>query len=585
MLGKKNVLRGTTIFALFLSLVSLIYGIIYVAMPGKAPFLNFFGVLILLAFTINILVVYLNNLWGASGKLNAFGTFYLLFFFVAILGIWFGNLQATNTLDNMDFNRTMLFVVYPSFFGILGIGIIHLLMTLTGISDVFPIRKRFSLEEIDQKTSFWKKILLLLIYILYLPSFFLVYVLLTCYFGMTQILVCQFGIFWAFYFFTLVLLILKIYKKTPSGLRYLTGITGLAVFIIFLSPLFAIPRASTAAETNFAAVFGGEWRAEIDPSDDARFLPCKVSIPAYFLGIPPVDFAYVRDVVFYEGTQGVDDGLRLHFDVFMPPEDNPDLPGWGSTLIRIHGGAWMAGSKGVFNMLPMNKYLASQGYTVFDVEYGLSDRIDLLKLNEMYDFIGFLNKIKIPEAALSVFSLGAPEYLTGPFSLDDMVRHLGIFTYYLEEHAAEYGASLDSVFISGGSAGGHLTTAMALAISGGQHQELFSPELTIKGLIPFYPGNKEQIIFEELGGADEWRDVELLVEKNSPPCLIYQGLKDGMVAYETSTSFQERYTEAGNNNCAVIYLPMAAHASDFYFNGYFNRLFLYYMERFMVMHK
>ncbi|NLI70797.1 MAG: alpha/beta hydrolase [Firmicutes bacterium] len=585
MLEKKNVLRGITVFALFLSLVSLIYGIIYVAMPGKAPFLNFFGVLILLAFTTNILVVYLNNLWGASGKLNAFGTFYLLFFFVAILGIWFGNLQATNTLDNVDFNRTMLLAVYPSFFGILGFGIIHLLMTLAGISDDFPIRKRFSLEEIDQKTPFLKKILLLLIYILYLPSFFLAYVLLTCYFGMTQILVCQFGIFWAFYFFTLALLILKIYKKTPSGLRYLTGITGLAIFIIFLSPLFAIPRASTAAEANFAAAFGEGWRAEIDPSDEVLFLPSKISIPAYFLGTPPVDFIYEQDVLFYEGTEGVDEGIRLYFDVFMPAEDNPDLPGWGSTLIRVHGGAWIAGSKGVFNMMPMNKYLASQGYTVFDVEYGLSDRIDLLMLNEMYDFIGFLNKIEIPEAALSVLSLGAPEYLTGPFSLDDMVRHLGIFSYYLEEHAAEYGANLDSVFISGGSAGGHFTTAMALAISGGQHQELFSPELDIKGFIPFYPANKEQLIFEKLGGADEWKDVELLVEKDSPPCLIYQGMKDGMVAYETSTSFQERYREAGNNDCAIIYLPLAAHASDFYFNGYFNRLFLYYMERFMVMQK
>ena len=131
----------------------------------------------------------------------------------------------------------------------------------------------------------------------------------------------------------------------------------------------------------------------------------------------------------------------------------------------------------------------------------------------------------------------------------------------------------------------HLTTAMALAISGGKYQNLFSPNVVIKGYIPFYPGNKVDPILEELGGADEWRDVELLVEKDSPPCLIYQGLKDGMVPFETSASFKDKYTEAGNGNCAVIYLPFASHASDFYFHGYFNRLFLYYMERFMVMHR
>ncbi len=585
MLEKRNVLRVAAVTALFLSLVSLIYGIVYIIVPEKAPFLNFFGILILLAFTANILVVYINNLWGARGKLNAFGTFYLLFFMAAVLGMWLGVLQATNAFENREFYRMMYFVVYPSFFGALGFGVIHSLMTLAGISDDFPIRKRFSLEEMERKMPFWKKIILLLLYILFLPSFFLVYVLLTCYLGITQILVCQFGIFWAFLFFTLALLILKIYKKPPGVLRYLTGISGLAVFIIFLSPLFMLPRASTEAEASFAAAFGDQWRTKIDPSDDAYFLSGKVSIPAYFLGAPPVDFTYKRDVLYYEGTEGVDEGVCLYFDAYMPPEDNADLPGRGSIVIRIHGGAWIGGSKGYYNMMPMNKYLAAQGYNVFDVDYGLSDRVDLLKINEMYDFIGFLNDIEIPEAAMSVLSLGAPEYAISSFTLDDMVRHLGIFTRYLEEHADEYGAALDSVFISGGSAGGHLTTAMALAISGGKYQNLFSPNVVIKGYIPFYPGNKVDPILEELGGADEWRDVELLVEKDSPPCLIYQGLKDGMVPFETSASFKDKYTEAGNGNCAVIYLPFASHASDFYFHGYFNRLFLYYMERFMVMHR
>jgi len=50
---------------------------------------------------------------------------------------------------------------------------------------------------------------------------------------------------------------------------------------------------------------------------------------------------------------------------------------WGSALIRIHGGAWVGGDKGFANMMQVNKYFAAQGYTVFDVQYGLTDLVDL----------------------------------------------------------------------------------------------------------------------------------------------------------------------------------------------------------------
>ena len=82
--------------------------------------------------------------------------------------------------------------------------------------------------------------------------------------------------------------------------------------------------------------------------------------------------------------------------------------------------------------MQMNKYFASQGYIVFDIQYGL-------------------HRPDRKEDALT------PINVLGDFNIDDMVRQIGEFTKYLEFNADKYNANLDSVFISGGSAGGHLS--------------------------------------------------------------------------------------------------------------------------------
>jgi len=60
-----------------------------------------------------------------------------------------------------------------------------------------------------------------------------------------------------------------------------------------------------------------------------------------------------------------------------------------------------------------------------------------------------------------------PDEVSGEYTIDDMVRHLGEFTTYLADNHENFGASIDSVFISGGSTGGHLANAVALGLSRG----------------------------------------------------------------------------------------------------------------------
>jgi acetyl esterase/lipase len=244
----------------------------------------------------------------------------------------------------------------------------------------------------------------------------------------------------------------------------------------------------------------------------------------------------------------------------MPLGRGEDLPGRNSTLIRIHGGGWVSGDKGESNMMQMNKYFAAQGYIVFDIQYGLYD------------------------SPVAVMDFITPSYNKGDFNIDDMVRHIGEFTKYLAINADDYGANLDSVFISGGSSGGHLASAAALAMTSGRYSHLFSQNLTIKGLIPFYPSNGQMNHFG-IDGKEEFKNPELLVESDSPPCLIFQGTHDVLTYFGISNNFRDAYLAKGNTYCAIIWMLMGGHSSDNYFSGYYNQIFLYYMERFMYLHR
>ncbi len=378
-----------------------------------------------------------------------------------------------------------------------------------------------------------------------------------------EVFLSGYSLYHALVVLSTAVLLLKLQHRPGSAGAVLAGALGLLCFGAYLLPLAAVPAICAGADAEFTRVFG-EAEPRLSVSGWRDHLQAKpFSLPAYFLGFPPGEYRYQKNVLFYEGTSGADEGLKLHVDIFMPPAGGENLPGRGTALLRIHGGAWIAGDKGYGNMMQVNKYFASRGYTVFDLQYGLTDRIRLTALQPY---------------------LGQAPGRVGHYTLDDMVRHLGIFTRYLAEHAAACELDLDSVFVSGGSAGGQLATAVALALSGGGHGDLFSDELKIRGFLPLYPANDTGFL-PDIGGAAEWLDVTLLVDEQSPPCLLYQGRKDGQVSPETARRFQETYRRAGNERCALLEFNWAGHASDFYFPGIFNQIWLYYMERFIALHR
>ncbi|MBH1941792.1 alpha/beta hydrolase [Mobilitalea sibirica] len=378
----------------------------------------------------------------------------------------------------------------------------------------------------------------------------------------SEIFVSEIALFFAIGFLSLgVLLYKKLSRDCYRFIKVIIRTLTIAIFLLCLLPFVFIPVLLKNAKDSYETAFirNGNESASIPISESDFYRNSAFLLPEYFLGTASKPYQVEENILFYEGSEGVDEGLKLHFDVYTPTAKK-QLPGGNSVLIRIHGGGWTMGDKGMFNFTQMNKYFAAQGYVVFDIQYGLSNQ------EQLFDFVPVKESRK------------------GDFTIDDMVRHIGIFIKFLADHKEDYNANTDSVFISGGSAGGQLALAVGLGVSSGNYQDILDNRIIVKGLIPFYPA-VDLSRSMNIGGQESLVNPSLLVKKESPPCLIYQGNHDGLVDLSVSEKFQRAYIEAGNNECAMIKMPFGGHASDFYFSGYYNQVFLYYMERFMYQYR
>lgn len=140
----------------------------------------------------------------------------------------------------------------------------------------------------------------------------------------------------------------------------------------------------------------------------------------------------------------VNDGKRSHLlDVWLPAP----YPGLSPMVIYIHGGGFAVGSKDTHRIA--GRQFARRGCVTFMLNYRL-----------------------------------APKH-PYPSSLEDVCR--GVIWAW--EHAHHYGADPSRVIIAGESAGGNLTTMMALINSFRRHEpfarEVFDRNIPVKGVIPW----------------------------------------------------------------------------------------------------
>ena len=341
---------------------------------------------------------------------------------------------------------------------------------------------------------------------------------------------------------------------------YAIILIGLTISGLNAASLLATPYSIINANQEFDDAFGLNWENSI-PSDIRNyFLPTPYFFSSHFLSIPEREFTVEKDILFYNG-----ENITLYFDVYTPVKPASQLPGNGSIIINLHPGAWMSGGKGTWNMISTSKYLAGQGYVVFDIEYGL----------------------------INWFEYGAeapdtPEYVMGNFTIEDQVRHIGIFTNRCaSEFAATYGGNLYSVYYMGRSAGAHLAGVGGLGYNYDFHNTTFNPNMTVKGIIPLYPPSAApELLLKEnkTENPDLYNAYDLvhLADNQDPPVLIFQGTSDGQVWIEEVEELEENL-EAKGVDCCLLKFPFAGHANDFVLSTNIGQVWMYYLERFLYL--
>jgi len=573
-----------SIAVLGLNLSTIVLGLTFLSFPGESAFWDFSGWIFLSSWTSTIMLALLAPQILVVLKPTSKRTKRLGYITIAVLdaakvsAFALSLLLSTSNSNAISEIGSALVLLYASFFGCSAMNsyfAFNIVKQTKNSKLVSPKEKKTTPKTAKPRFSSNKKLPLLHIGILLIGSmalglmvYFAIISLVGVYLdginGLMGVISASFG--WLFSIFT--------WSTTVGGIKILRrlhlprlaigfGLIGLITGSILLAPMIAVPSIISEVNTGFGEAYGADWEERIPPSAMNYFKSNQLIAAEYFLSKPLNDCIVKENISFYNGSTGNEEGLQLFFDAYLPPLTNQPLPGANSTLIRIHGGGFTIGDKGIGNMPLMNRYFAAQGYCVFDIQYGLINRSSLLSFGRII----------------------TPEHVIGNYSVNDMLRHIGLFCQYLTNHQSEYPANLSSAFISGGSAGGHLTCATALAIASGNYTSTFGSELNIKGYVPFYPAIDLESKIDGGVSNQEFYSPASLISANSPPCLIYHGNQDGLVAPQNSIDIKDRYTNQANPACLTIFLPFAGHGSDINFYGYYNQFFLYYMERFLYLHR
>ncbi|MBZ0283055.1 MAG: alpha/beta hydrolase [Anaerolineae bacterium] len=157
--------------------------------------------------------------------------------------------------------------------------------------------------------------------------------------------------------------VLGIFGGKRTRLGVFSGLIGAG---LSASPFMQRRAAATDMESAMKAGFGRYYQRPIPPVMMQRMSQATWSLPNALGARERQSQARLwRDVVF-----SVPEGKPLKLDIYQPliaPAVGDKYP----AIIVLHGGGWRNGDKGDW-FVPNSRYLASQGYVVFDIQYRLS---------------------------------------------------------------------------------------------------------------------------------------------------------------------------------------------------------------------
>jgi acetyl esterase/lipase len=235
-------------------------------------------------------------------------------------------------------------------------------------------------------------------------------------------------------------------------------------------------------------------------------------------------------------------GSRNHLDIWRRPD--LDRSGRAPVLLQVPGGAWMVGNKRG-QAHPLMSHLAELGWVCVAINYRLSPRS------------------------------------TWPDQIVD-VKHAIAWT---KEHIAEYGGDPDWIAITGGSAGGHLSSLAALTPNDPRFQPGFEEADTrVQAAVPFYgvydftrtddsmhplmvPMVAKHVFkLSRTETTDAFRVASPIthVSEDAPPFFVLHGTNDSLIPVEQARSFTARLAEVSRQPVVYAELPCAQHAFDIF---------------------
>ncbi len=251
---------------------------------------------------------------------------------------------------------------------------------------------------------------------------------------------------------------------------------------------------------------------------------------------------------------------QLQLDVYSPPDD---VQKNGAGVVVVHGGSWNAGGRGDFPQ--WNRWLAANGYTVFDIDYRLAPQ---------------------------------PNYLTATGDVKCAV-------VWVKSNAARFEISPDKIVLLGRSAGAHLALLAAYSANDarlpsscpnaetGENMAANENNENVRGVVSFYaptdliwsfdnPANERVIngkktLSQFLGGSphesEEMRERFLLaspdshVNNQTTPTLLIHGGRDQLVRNENMNLLGDKLEEAKVPH-ETVYISYAQHGFDYNFDGW-----------------
>ncbi len=306
------------------------------------------------------------------------------------------------------------------------------------------------------------------------------------------------------------------------------GWAGLVLVVIACAALIA----------QFASGLGSRRRFEAALADTGQLSPrwrWTAQDTRRVLGLVPVrprGVERLRDISYAN-----DDSAAHRLDVYRKagPGETTAAP----VLLFFHGGAWMIGDKREQG-IPMLEYLADRGYVCFTANYALSP------------------KAKWPQHVVDC----------------------KLALAWVKRHSADYGGDPGLVFLSGGSAGGHLSALVALTANEPAWQPGFEDVNTaVAGCIPLYGVydfvDPDRIANPNLAPILEHRvfdraDAEALaasspisrVHGDSPAFLVVHGRNDVLVPVAAARGFVAALRSRSTQPVGYAELPLAQHAFD-----------------------